>query len=98
MGLGAAGNDAGQGGFAYAWGAPEDHGGGAVFFDETAQDFARAQKMLLAAELGKGLGAHAGGQGGVLGAGLEKGLLGHGRAPFCRASTRGRRPARVGTV
>ena len=58
-GLGGVGDDFGEGGFADAGRAPEDHGGGVVALDLDAERLAGGEEMLLADELIEGAGAHA---------------------------------------
>ena len=58
-GVGGVGDDFGEGGFADAGRAPEDHGGGVVALDLHAERLAGPEEMLLAEELVEGAGAHA---------------------------------------
>ena len=61
-GVGERGDDLGEGGFAGAGRAPEDHGGGVVVLDREPQRLAGAEQMLLADELFERVRAHALGQ------------------------------------
>ena len=62
-GFGCVRDDLGEGGFADAWRAPEDHGIGIVALDLNAEGLAGAEEVLLAEELVEGAGAHSLGEG-----------------------------------
>ena len=80
-GFGAACDDAGEGCFAHAGRAPEDHGGDAVGVDELAQDLAFSEQVVLAGEFFQGARAHPAGERAVLGL-PEKRFLQHGSSFF----------------
>ena len=73
VGLGDAGDDLGEGGFAGARRAPEDHRGGIVALDLDAQRLARADQVLLADEFVERARAHAVGQRARAACGLDLG-------------------------
>lgn len=68
-GPGGSGDHAGEGGFARSGWSVENEGGEAVGFDGPPEEFAGSENVLLSRDLFEAAGAHAGGEGFVLGPG-----------------------------
>ena len=75
-GLGGAGDELGETGFAGAWWSVEEEGGKAVGFDGAAEEFAGAENVLLAGVFVERARAHASGEGDGAEVGGELGWCG----------------------